>query len=349
MTLAGAKTSVLIVDDSALLRRALRELLESDPSFSVIGEAATGKEGVRRAQELRPRLITMDLDMPDGNGIEAIEQIMAFAPTRIMVITGVPRFSGQNTTFEALSRGALEVVAKPTAYPATAAEGANILLLAKRLSSIPVLLHTKAARERREASSLGRPAPSETKRSVVAVGASTGGPAVLRAIISALPSGFSAPIIVVQHLADVFADGFIKWLGADAQVKVQEALPGIRLVPGTVFIGVRGTHVAVTRGGTIRAVTGRSGDGHCPSVDILFESVATEFGAGALGVLLTGMGKDGASGLRAIRDAGGLTIAQDERTSVVFGMPKAAIELGAACHVASTQEIMSLLIEIGAP
>jgi two-component system chemotaxis response regulator CheB len=342
-----AKTTVLIVDDSRLTRRALRTLFESCQDFEVVGEAATGREAVASAKSLNPTLITMDLDMPDVNGLEATEQIMAFAPTRIMVVTGVPRFRGSDSSFEALSRGALELVPKPTAWPATDTEGDALVHLARRLSSIPVVRHTKAAREQRRRERVVESSDGHfSECRLVAIGASTGGPKVLGTILRGLPAGFSAPVIVVQHLTDVFAAGFIDWLQSQSDLTVREALPGTPLEPKHLYVAVRGSHIAVSLRGWIESAHEPPRNGHCPSIDVLFESVAENVGRLGVGVLLTGMGADGAQGLRLIRDARGLTVAQDEESSVVFGMPKAAIELGAATRIVSAEAVAPLLARV---
>lgn len=342
---SGDKISVLIVDDSKIVRCALRIIFEESNEFDVVGEATTGNEAVKMALALRPRLVTMDLDMPDGNGLEAIEQIMATGPTRIMVVTGVPRFEGMDASFEALSRGALELIPKPTAWPGTEYEKNTILTIARRLSTVPVLFHPKAAREKRKAGQTAlKKSPKKTAGSIIAIGASTGGPSVLRNIIESLPADLPVPVVIVQHLTDVFSNGFIQWLSTKSKLAVQEALPGTQLLPGTVFVGTRGAHVVVSSRGWIKASHEPPRNGHCPSVDILFESVAREFGSSGIGVLLTGMGRDGASGLWEIFKAGGTTVAQDEPSSTVFGMPKAAIELGAAQKVMPGQDIASFLI-----
>ncbi|MCL1599752.1 MAG: chemotaxis-specific protein-glutamate methyltransferase CheB [Actinomycetia bacterium] len=326
-----------------MARRALATVFDGCPDLEVVGEASTGREAMEKAQQLEPRLITMDLDMPDGNGLQAIEQIMAFTPTRIMVVTGVPRFDGQDASFEALSRGALELIPKPTAWPATDLERQNIIGLARRLSSVPVLHHTRASREKRRSARRVRPSLGGGA-DLVAIGASTGGPGALKAILEELPPGFSEPIVIVQHLTDVFAAGFIEWLGSCTNLVVREALPGTRLEPGSVYVAVRGSHIAISHRGWIEASHQPPRAGHCPSIDVLFESVASAHGPRAVGILLTGMGKDGAAGLRAIRDSGGVTVAQDEASCTVFGMPKAAIELEAATHVVPVREIASTLI-----
>jgi two-component system chemotaxis response regulator CheB len=318
---------VLIVDDSLLVRRALRLLLE-DAGCVVVGECATGDEAATQVGLLRPDVVTLDLDMPRGDGLAAIERIMAERPTPILVVTGAPRFRGLDAHFEALTRGAIELVAKP----GNAAEGARLVELVRIAATIPVVPHVRgtARRRRRTPSSAPPPRPlADVRAAVVVIGASTGGPGTLRTALGGVGNRHPTPIVVVQHMAEDFADGFVRWLGGQIELPVVEAVPGQRMRAGCVHVAVRGPHVELRADGVI-ATSDAPPTPHRPSCDALFASAAASFGARALGVLLTGMGDDGAEGLAAIAAAGGLTIAQDEETSAVFGMPRAAIERGAA-------------------
>ena len=351
MTRAGPIT-VLIVDDSALVRHALRTIFQEDAAFAVVGEADTGRAAQRLALQLRPQLITMDLDMPDGDGLEAIAQIMARAPTRILVVTGLPRFRGADATFAALARGALDLVPKMTAWPGTTAERHDILRLARRLAEVPVLPHVNALRDERQgaraqATPAQAPASGPTA-SLIAIGASVGGPRTLAAILAELPAGFPLPIVVVQHLSPTFAELFVEWLAGQTRLRVLEAAPGVRPEPGTVYLGLRGPHLVLSPQGTLATSPEAARQAHCPAVDVLFESVARTCGPRALGVLLTGMGRDGAIGLLAIRQAGGTTLAEDEGSCVVYGMPRAAVELGAVQHLQSLAELTRTLATVRA-
>jgi two-component system chemotaxis response regulator CheB len=318
---------VLVVDDSLLVRRALRRLLEAAGCI-VVGECATGDEAAARVAVLRPDVVTLDLDMPRGDGLGAIEHIMAERPTPILVVTGAPRFRGLDAHFEALTRGAIDLVAKP----GTEEEGARLVELVRTAATIPVVPHVRGTARRRRRGSSTMPPPralAEVPPAVVVVGASTGGPGTLRTMLRGLGARHPTPIVVVQHMAEDFADGFVHWLGSQVPMAVVETAPGQRLRPGCVHVAVRGPHVTIGPDGVVGLAHAPAAP-HSPSVDALFTSVATSFAGRALGVLLTGMGADGADGLAAIAAAGGLTIAQDEETSAVFGMPRAAIERGAA-------------------
>jgi two-component system, chemotaxis family, protein-glutamate methylesterase/glutaminase len=340
--------TVVIVDDSSIVRRVLRRIFESDPAFRIIGEATTGREAVQAAVNLKPRLMTIDVVMPEMDGLEAIEHIMAEAPTRLLVITADSRPDGRDLSFEALSRGALELIPKPTAWPELTGAG-EILALAKRIAPVPVVPHVRANQRQRKLTRTARggsPTVVCTQaREVVAIGASTGGPRTLQAIFAALPPSFGAPIVVVQHLADAFAEGFVRWLAAYCSLRVHEVTATTALEPRTIYVALRGGHAVLTPAGTVELSYEPPRGAHRPSVDVLFETAARAYGSRGIGVLLSGMGADGAQGLRAMADAGALTIAQDESSCAVFGMPKAAIELGAAQHVLPRDEIPRVLVQ----
>jgi two-component system chemotaxis response regulator CheB len=337
----GRLVRVLIVDDSALVRHAIRRLLER-AGIQIAGECARGDEAVQRVAELRPDVITLDLDMPGLDGLDTIERIMADHPTPILVVTGEPRYRGLDAHFAALTRGAIDLVAKP----GDDADGARLVELVETAARIPVVPHVRgAARKRTRARPTSPSTPVAVPRlldhvapAAVLIGASTGGPGVIRAVLGALGPAFPIPIVVAQHMADAFAEGFVRWLAGQVTLRVVEATPGTRVRPGTAYVAVRGPHVGIGADGVLCGLTGPATP-HRPSIDSLFTSAAAGLGSRALGVLCTGMGEDGAAGLAAIAAAGGLTIAQDESSSVVFGMPRAAIERGAARLVLSTDGI----------
>ena len=326
---------VLIVDDSALVRQAIRRLLER-ASIMVVGECSSGEEAVQRVATLRPDVITLDLDMPGLDGLGAIERIMADHPTPILVVTGEPRYRGLDAHFAALTRGAIDLVAKP----GDDAEGAHLVASIETAAQVAVVPHVRGAARHRDRARRHKPTTPMTPVAIsrlvdhvnpaaVLIGASTGGPGVVRTLLAALGSGFPVPVVVAQHMADAFAEGFVRWLGGQVAIRVVEATPGTRVRPGTVYVAVRGPHLGIASDGVLIGLPGAAAP-HRPSIDSLFTSAAASLGPRALGVLCTGMGDDGAAGMGAIASAGGLTIAQDELSSVVFGMPRAAIELGAA-------------------
>ncbi len=342
---SSSAISVLVVDDSPLVRRALRLAFSSSPDFVIVGEATNGREAIDEAKRLAPRLITIDVQMPEMDGIEAIAHIMAQAPTRILVITSEPHLDGRDLLFEALARGALDLVQKPTIWPSLG-DARHMLELARRLADIPVVPHVLARqidRQReRHARETWSSKPSPIK--LVVLGASTGGPRTLQAILSRLPADLPVPVVIVQHLSEVFSEGFISWLGAQISMPIHEAVAGTRLLPGNVYMSVRGPHIVTEHIGLLGVDSSPPRNNQRPSVDFLFESVACVYRDQAIGVLLSGMGTDGAEGLSALSEAGAVTIAQDEGSSVVFGMPKAAIDLGAAKHVLARDEIPDAIV-----
>jgi two-component system chemotaxis response regulator CheB len=356
------RVTVLVVDDSPLVRRMLKQTFEADPEFEVVGEAANGRQAVEQAVRLQPNLITIDLDMPVMDGLAAIGEIMARAPTRILVVTGHPTYKGLDASAEARARGALELVAKPSGWPGSLHEQEALRRLARLLATVPVLPHVQEARRQRLAArqlgpdapraevrtgrmrALDAQAPSEVR--LIAVGASTGGPGVVKEMLAGLPEDLAAPVVIVQHLSEISADGFVKWLGDGARLRVQEAVPGTAVQAGAAYVALRGPHVTVSPEGVIEACHDPPRSGNCPAVDVLFESVARAYGAAAAGVLLTGMGRDGASGLLRLREAGGVTLIQDEATSSIFGMPRAALELGAAQMTVPRQHLAEVLVQL---
>ena len=324
---------VVVVDDSTLMRWALRATLVG-AGFRVVGEAGGGREAIDLVKQERPDLVTMDLDMPDMDGLDAIERVMAECPTPILVVTAIPRYRGLDAHFEALARGAVELVPKPSAFPGTPREQRDLIEMANLAMRIPVVAHVRASvRRRRRTGEM----PSPTGARLVVIGASTGGPGVLRQLLSQLPR-VDAPVLIVQHMVDVFAQGFVEWLAAHSSMPVREATQGIRLEAGTIYVAVRGPNLRILADGRLEAAPDQRSP-HRPAIDVVFASAAESFGARTLGVLLTGMGEDGAAGLLAIHAAGGLTVAQDEATSTVYGMPRAAVDRGAARLVLPDHEL----------
>jgi two-component system chemotaxis response regulator CheB len=324
---------VLLAEDSAVTRAYLSYLLEDDPGIEVVGAAKDGREAVELAASLRPDVILMDVHMPNVDGYEATRQIMASTPTPIVMATASSSQSETRGGFTALEAGALILLSKP---PALWEEGhdesaAELLRTLKLMAEVKVVRRWNGRRENGTHPSNRFPRPHEPK--VVAIGASTGGPQAISAILAALPGALGVPVLLVQHISDGFIDGFVEWLGTRTPMEVVVAGQGESLRPGTVHVAGGGRHMTVTRDGRLNLDHGPPMNGFRPSISRLFSSVASTCGREAVGVLLTGMGRDGADGLRQMRDAGGLTIAQDEASSVIFGMPGEAVRLKAACEV----------------
>lgn len=332
---------VLIVDDSALIRQMLTRALSVDPRIEVVGTAKTGVEAVDQARELRPDVITLDIEMPELSGLEAIPHIRKCCDARIVMLSSV---DDPDTTYRALAKGAVDFISKPSAGVAASLTDLSEELLktiktASRISPERVLAASRAASAEGEAFTRepeASAAPATSIVACVAIAASTGGPPALERVFKGLPISLPAAYIIIQHLPLGFSASLARRLSTVSEIKVVEAADGAVLEPGTAYIAPYGQHVAVrSRSGTghIQFVDGEPRHGVRPAGDVLLESVAEEFGDRAIGVVLTGMGADGAAGALKIRLAGGDTVVQDEQTSVVWGMPGAAMRAGAASRV----------------
>lgn len=335
---------VLIVDDSVVVRRVLKRLLESDPGIRVVGMAADGGEAVEMTAQLRPDLVTMDLLMPGMDGLEATARIMAYHPTPVLFFSSYFDHEGMHSRLEALAAGALDVVEKPTLVPDEQWDSHADALVqkVKALAQIPVITHIRGAHVRaRQPGRDGRPGgPVAAGVEVVAIGVSSGGPRVLDEILSALPPALAMSVLVVQHMAEGFMPGLIEWLQQRCPLRLSLAVEGDDVLPGRVLFASDGAHLVVDRTGRVHLSGAEPVNGHRPSVDVTFGSVAKAYGPRAAGIVLTGMGSDGAAGLLAMRHAGAITMAQSEESCVVFGMPRAAIELGAAQRVVAPAQMI---------
>lgn len=328
---------VLVADDSALFRELLSHVIAADPGFEVVATAADGNAAAAAARELKPDVITMDLAMPDADGFSGIARIMAETPTPILVLTAN---RAEVVGFQALSLGALDIVEKPGPAADLDEYGARIRSRLRLLAGVKVIRHLRGLRGRRAAAH-GKPGRTD----LVVMGASLGGPRALAAVLRGLPQDFPAPLAIVQHIADGFTEGLAGWLQQESRLEVREARDGDVLRAGRVLLAPSGSHLVVVEG-AVRLSDAAPVDTFKPSVTPLFVSAARTYGARACGVLLTGMGRDGADGLKTLKDAGAPTLAQDEATSAVFGMPKAAIDLGAVDRVLPLDDIARALVEL---
>jgi two-component system, chemotaxis family, protein-glutamate methylesterase/glutaminase len=336
---------VLIAEDSPVTREYLAAALGEDPELEVVGDARDGGQAVELAEQLHPDVILMDVHMPVMDGYDATRLIMQRAPTPIVMATASTSLFDTRSAFRALEAGALMLLDKPPGPFDPNAESA----VAELVRTVKLMAEVKVVRRWPErGASNGAPAlPVTRDPRLVAIGASTGGPQVLAGLLA---QPLRVPVVLVQHIAEGFVGGFAEWLASRTPMPVKLAEPDARLEPGTVLVAGGAGHLTVTRGGRIAIGDEGPVDGFRPSITRLFESVASGFGDAAIGVLLTGMGRDGAAGLRRLREAGSLTIAQDEPSSVVFGMPGEAVRLDAAAAVLAPDAIGRLLARLaGAP
>jgi two-component system chemotaxis response regulator CheB len=386
---------VLVVDDSALVRRMLKMMLESDPHITVVGEAANGRQALLRVAELRPQVITMDVRMPVMDGLETTEQLMAYHPTPILVVTASLSSYDIDITFEMLDAGALDIMEKPRANDERQYHSCRLELIrrVKMLSRMRVVTHLRGRRRSDQESQskradllvkpaapvatsattalapsappgippvykpgsrpgtapdkqtlVARHAPVKVPFPLVVIGASAGGPRVVHQILMGMPGSFTAAVVVVQHIADGFGSGMAEWLAGTCALPVHLAQQDMPLAAGEVYIAPDGYDLQIRRTGRLhlhKDLAPRQMP--CPSVDVTMQTAADVFGNGTMGVLLTGMWRDGALGMQRIRLAGGYTLAQDEASAPIYGMPRAAVELGAVDEILPPEEMVAAL------
>jgi two-component system chemotaxis response regulator CheB len=320
---------VLIVDDSALVRQMLSELLASDPGIAVVGTAPDPIVARQKIKDLNPDVVTLDIEMPNMDGLAFLEKIMTLRPTPVLMVSSLTQ-KGADATLSALELGAVDCIGKPTVDLRHGLAALREELVAKVKAAATARV---AGRRLRQTAATGAlktgPGYSSTEK-IIAIGASTGGVEALKDVIVALPAN-SPAIVVTQHMPEHFTASFAARLDRNCAVTVSEAADGVRVLPGHVYIAPGNRHLELARSGAnyvCRLTDEPPVSGHRPSVDVLFHSVARAAGANAVGVILTGMGKDGAAGLREMRAAGARTLGQDEATCVVYGMPKAAMMAG---------------------
>jgi two-component system chemotaxis response regulator CheB len=366
---------VIVVDDSALMRRVITGLLEQDPSIRVVATARNGREAIDLVQELRPDIVTMDVRMPVMDGLATTEHLMAYCPTPILVLTASLASHEVDITFKMLGAGALEVIEKPSGSDAQTLDrtGRALIRRIKVLARVKVVTHLRGRRRpaqvpsmmasqavqgqgdkeiRRQGDKLNTQSPNLPVSAslgldipLIVIGASTGGPRVVNELLSSLPGDLRAAVLVVQHIAQGFSAGMAEWLANASRLPVTLAVEGQAIRVGEVLIAPDTRDLQITSERTIHL-----SDSPLliqrPSIDIAMQAAAEVFGARAIGVLLTGMGRDGAYGMLTIKRSNGYTIVQDEATSTIFGMPRAAIQLGAALEVLPAIRIAPRLVEL---
>ena len=341
---------VLIVEDSALLRRHLAHLLEGDGSFRVVGQVASGEEACAFLERHVVSVVTMDIHMPGMGGFEATRRIMESTPVPIVIVSACWEPEDVGETFRAMEAGAVSIVSTPKM---DVQEGVEELLKTVRQAAEA---RVKRLRPRRQESS-PKEVPGPEARSApqgagdppalfraVAIGASTGGPLAVQQLLAELPRTFPLPVLMVQHITRGFSEGYVRWLSETSPLPVRLAQEGEKLLPGGVYMAPEGCHMGVRTGGAVVLSQDPPEHGVRPSVSWLFRSLIRAYGAGALGVLLTGMGADGAEELRLLREKGGVTFAQDRESSVVWGMPGEAVRRGGAVYVLPPRSIAKTLV-----
>jgi two-component system chemotaxis response regulator CheB len=333
---------VLVVDDSPLALLMITRLLEA-PGIEVVGKARDGVEGLAMAKRLRPDVICADYHMPHMNGLEMTQEIMREIPTPILVISCSVQHDDPGNIFEFMQAGALDVLPKPRGGRAYDYDKIKLELLkkVKVLAGVSLI-----SRHTKRVPYVGHARPSTASRArVVAIGSSTGGPIALQQILSALPAKFPIPIICVQHISEGFLVDLAAWLASVCKLKVKVGEQGESLAPGVVYFAPDNANLKIDKHGKISITDSPETAINRPSITVTLKSVADYFGNEAIGVILTGMGSDGSEGLLEIRKAGGITLAQDEASSVVYGMPKVADAIGAVDHILPLEHIAQALIE----
>lgn len=347
----AGEIKVLVVDDSAVVRQVMSDILNREPGIRVIGTAPDPIFALERMSREWPDVITLDVEMPRMDGVTFLRKIMAERPTPVVICSSLAQ-AGAETTMQALAAGAISIITKPTlGLKDFLRESSNDVVAAVRAAATARLRNLASSPATRAAAGTnGGPvsahAMTKTTESVIAIGTSTGGTQALEALLTALPPTVPG-IVIVQHMPEKFTASFAARLNGLCEIDVFEAKDGQRVVPGRALIAPGGRHMLLKRSGAqyhVEIVDGPVVNRHRPSVDVLFRSVAKYAGRNALGVILTGMGDDGARGLKEMREAGARTIAQDEETCIVYGMPKEAVKLGAVERSLPIQHIAAALL-----
>lgn len=338
---------VLVVEDSVVVREFLVHVLGSDPDITVVGTAHDGEQAIEMARRCRPDVITMDIHMPRVNGLEATRRIMETDPRPIVIVSGSGVFDEVSLTFEAMEAGALAALPRPEGIGHENHERSarELVRTVKAMAEVKVVRRWPRA-PRAARGETHTPGVRTARPRLVAIGASTGGPPALHVILSALPANFPAAVLIVQHMAPGFVQGFADWLGQSCRLPVQLAVHGEPIAAGRVYIAPDRHHMRVADGGRITLTPCVGDSGLCPSVAQLFDSVARVYGNSAIAGLLSGMGRDGAEELRLLKERGATTFAQDKDSAVVHGMPGEAIRLDAAQYVLPPDGLVPVLVAL---
>ena len=340
---------VLIVDDSASVRMFLKHVFIGDPLLDVVGTANDGEEAIAAVERFAPDVITMDIAMPRMNGLDATRRIMETRPTPIIILSGVLDTEEVVSSFRAMEAGAVAALPKPrgAGHPDHEREISSLIQSVKLMAEIKVVRRWARPGKAAFPSAVDKGgAPAAVRPQVVAIGASTGGPVVIQTILDGLGKAFPLPVLIVQHMAPGFIQGFAQWLNFSSTLPVHVASNGEQLLPGHAYLAPDGFHMLAEGGNRLALSVDPPENGLRPAVSPLFRSVAAVYGRSAVGVLLTGMGKDGVAELLLLKEQGAVTIAQDKASSVIYGMPGEAVKLGAATYTMPPEKIAALLAGI---
>ncbi len=341
---------LLIVEDSPVVQELLRYIFSSDPDIKIVGIAKDGIEALEKAELLKPDIITMDINMPNMNGLETTKKIMGTYPIPIVIISGSYNAKEIEYTFNAMDAGALAVLSKPPGinHPDFENTAKDLISTVKAMAEVKLVRRWAKIDDSSHANSQKIIELKQKSHEIklIAIGASTGGPVVLQKILSELHQNFSVPILIVQHMSEGFIQGFVDWLNHSSAIRVQLAQPGELLLPGHAYVAPDGVHMCIGQNERIILVDDEPVNGLRPTVSYLFRSVANVLGQKAIGVLLTGMGADGAEELKLMKEKGAVTIVQDKESSVVFGMPGEAVKIGAETYILSPEKIALILTKL---
>jgi len=335
---------VFLVEDSPIALNILKQLLQTAPDIVVVGTAVTGKEALLRIPECQPDVVCTDLYMKEMDGLEFTRQLMARSPRPVLVISVA--VGEAQTAFELLQAGATDVFPKPSSGLMADYNRQELINKIRVLSGVKVFTRPLQPRTTAGAPPRSLPPVAAQHTAIVGIGASTGGPQAIAKVLQQLPANFPVPILCTQHISVGFLSGLVAWLARETKLRVTIANGGDTPQAGVVYFAPDSWNLEVDRRGKLALSSPVAGERHCPSVNVMFRSLAAFYGEAAIGVLLTGMGDDGAAGMQAIARVGGVTIAQDEATSVIFGMPKEAIALGAARYILPIERVGAILTEL---
>ncbi len=332
---------LLIVDDSATVRAVLRRYFEADPRFEVVGQAKDGQEALELLPELKPDVVTLDIEMPRLNGLETLPRLMKIRPTPVVMVSSLTT-EGAEATLEALELGAVDFIPKPSSRLAPSEE---VLDKVAAAAGARVRVARRVAPHDRKPSQSVSPAGTRWGSQVVVIGSSTGGPQALRSVVETLPADLRVPVIIVQHMPPGFTKTLAERLDSLSPIKILEATDGMKIEPGKVLLAPGDYHLELSRGDRIKLTQGPHECGVRPAINVTLESVTKLHGANVVCAILTGMGSDGTRGAELVRAAGGYVVAQDEATSTVYGMPRSVAEAGLTNEVRPISKISSAIVD----